>query len=375
TWVCIQGSIDLYLQRHHLGRIRTAAALSLIIFYFTLGFCPIGRCNRSSSPFQGIFIAFIAKAFLSLYGEQYRSNHLFVLRAKAPIYKEGEQLYKQLAESTNLSQIAIDTLIADQNIETWKKRRAGHTPLAQYIKEKGIGVKDQLGIIPDIELVNALAWYKSRGGPKLQKRMKNMKMHCRVVLYQFSQKNGVNNFPLIKTFSQGQGLQIQSKARYPTIWNLQILFNYINTHQPLTSEEIQQTAMAMIVACCAARMTELVQMKVSEIVQEQHSITLQTHTSKSKQIIKHIFIFSKRIGRCCPVKTLLSWTAQREKDSIIHDQIWHNLSKKAPATPQYCSHQLTNIIRRAGIQSPYTGPTIRHAMMTRLRAAGATQPE
>ncbi|KAA6376322.1 MAG: hypothetical protein EZS28_028151, partial [Streblomastix strix] len=83
----------------------------------------------------------------------------------------------------------------------------------------------------------------------------------------------------------------------------------------------------------------------------------------------------KRISRCCPVKTLLSWTAQREKDSITHDQIWHNLSKKVPATSQYFSYQLTNIIRRAGVRSPYTDPTIRHAMMTRLRAAGATQPE
>ncbi|KAA6311912.1 MAG: hypothetical protein EZS28_056027, partial [Streblomastix strix] len=185
----------------------------------------------------------------------------------------GEQLYRQLAESTNLSQIAIDTLIADQNIEIWKKRRAGLTPLAKYTEEKGISIKDLLGIKPDIELVYALSWYKSRDRPKLQKQMKNMKMHCGVVLSQFSHKNDVNNSLLIKTFSNSERLQIQSKPRYPTIWNLQILFNYINTHQPLTSEEIQQTALAMIVAFCAARMTELVQMKVSEIVQEQLSIT------------------------------------------------------------------------------------------------------
>ncbi|KAA6388109.1 MAG: hypothetical protein EZS28_016367 [Streblomastix strix] len=66
----------------------------------------------------------------------------------------------------------IKIMIAAQNIETWRKRRAGLTPLAQYIKEKGISVKDLLGIKPDIELVNALSWYKSRGGPKQQKRMK-----------------------------------------------------------------------------------------------------------------------------------------------------------------------------------------------------------
>ncbi|KAA6393546.1 MAG: hypothetical protein EZS28_010922 [Streblomastix strix] len=90
-------------------------------------------------------------------------------RADKDKYKDGEQLYRQLTESTNMSQIAIDTLIADQNIETWRKRRAGLTPLAQCIKEKGISVKDLLGIKPDIELVNILSWYKSRGSPKLQK--------------------------------------------------------------------------------------------------------------------------------------------------------------------------------------------------------------
>ncbi|KAA6367045.1 MAG: hypothetical protein EZS28_037427, partial [Streblomastix strix] len=166
-----------------------------------------------------------------------------------------------------------------------------------YQKEKGISVKDLLGIIPDIELVNALAWYKSRGGPKLQKRMKNMKMHHGVVLSQFSQMNDENNSLLIKTFSKGEGLHIYSKPMYPIIWNLQILFSYINTHQSSTLEEILQTAMTMIVAFCATRLTEFVQMKFSKIVQELHSITFQTHTSKGKQIIKHIITFKKRIGR------------------------------------------------------------------------------
>ncbi|KAA6379161.1 MAG: hypothetical protein EZS28_025313 [Streblomastix strix] len=45
-------------------------------------------------------------------------------KADKDTQKDGEQLHKQLAESTNLSQIAIDTLIADQNIEIWRKRRA-----------------------------------------------------------------------------------------------------------------------------------------------------------------------------------------------------------------------------------------------------------
>ncbi|KAA6315757.1 MAG: hypothetical protein EZS28_055369, partial [Streblomastix strix] len=36
---------------------------------------------------------------------------------------------------------------------------------------------------------------------------------------------------------------------------------------------------------------------------------------------------------------------------------------------------MTSTIRRAGISEPYTGPTIRHAMMTQRRNVGASQTE
>ncbi|KAA6404257.1 MAG: hypothetical protein EZS28_000215 [Streblomastix strix] len=262
-------------------------------------------------------------------------------------YKEGEQLYRELAELTRLDSTAIDQLIASINPETWRKRRAGLTPLANYLKQNNIITSTLLDNKPDVELVNALAWHKDRGGPKLQKRMKNMKMHCGVVLSQFSQMNDINNSSLVKTYYKGQVLSIQSQPRFPTIWNLQILFSYINTQTPTTSEEIQQIAMAMIVAFCAARMTELVFMKQSEMIDNTHSISLKTQTSKGKQVVIHTITSEERSGICCPL----------------------------PASSEYCSHQLTAIIRRAGITSPYTGPTIRHAMMTRLRAVGASQAE
>ncbi|KAA6394372.1 MAG: hypothetical protein EZS28_010103 [Streblomastix strix] len=133
--------------------------------------------------------------------------------------------------------------------------------------------------------------------------------------------------------------------------------------------------MAMSVAFCAARMTELVFMKQSEMIDDMHSLSLKTQTSKGKQVIIHTITFDERSGICCPVKTLRKWIQQRNTDGISEDQIWYNHTKQLPASSEYCSHQLTAIIRRAGITSPYTGPTISHAMMTRLRAAGATQAE
>ncbi|KAA6394373.1 MAG: hypothetical protein EZS28_010104, partial [Streblomastix strix] len=132
-------------------------------------------------------------------------------------YNEGEQLYRELEELTRLDSTAIDQLIAGINPETWRKRRAGLTPLANYLKQNNINTSILLGNKPDVELVNALAWYKDRGGPKLQKRMKNMKLHCGVVLSLFSQTNDINNSSLVKTYSKGQDLSIQSKPRIPTM--------------------------------------------------------------------------------------------------------------------------------------------------------------
>ncbi|KAA6398721.1 MAG: hypothetical protein EZS28_005753 [Streblomastix strix] len=165
--------------------------------------------NTESSNFRPIGISLDSRQVHERRTETRTRNH----RVNKDKQKDGEQLYRQLAESTNLSQIAIDTLIANQNIETWRKRRAELTSLAQYIKEKGISVKDLLDSKPDIELVNALFWYKSRSESKLQKRIKNMLMHCEVVVSQFSQMNAVNDSHLIKTFSKGNELAdvVQSK--------------------------------------------------------------------------------------------------------------------------------------------------------------------
>ncbi|KAA6398602.1 MAG: hypothetical protein EZS28_005871 [Streblomastix strix] len=102
---------------------------------------------------------------------------------------------------------------------------------------------------------------------------------------------------------------------------------------------------------------------------------IKIQTLKDKQIVKRTIIFMKRIGRCCPVKQLIYRTAQREKYLTELDQIWHNLAKKVFATPQYCSNQVTALIRRADVQFPYTGPFIRYSMKARLGTTGVTQPE
>ncbi|KAA6355025.1 MAG: hypothetical protein EZS28_049448, partial [Streblomastix strix] len=74
-------------------------------------------------------------------------------------YKEGEQLYRELAEQTKLISAAIDQLIAGINPETWRKRRAGLIPLANQLKQNNTNTSTLLSNKPDDELVKTMEWY------------------------------------------------------------------------------------------------------------------------------------------------------------------------------------------------------------------------
>ncbi|KAA6360625.1 MAG: hypothetical protein EZS28_043848, partial [Streblomastix strix] len=232
-----------------------------------------------------------------------------------------------------------------------------------------------LGYRPDAELVNALTWLKSNGGVKYKSKIKSLRTHGFVVLSQFSRMPDISHSPLIVAFSKGLGMQTIPKAKNPTTWNLQILFDYIQTTKFCKIEEKQQVAMALVVAFSAARMTQLVLMKISEMQIMRNQISVKTQTSKGKNKIDHTITFKQRTGLICSVRALRVWLDERRSLKLQSDSLWWNLSKNNTPNADNCSHMLTEIIRKAGVPEKYSGPTIRHAMMTKLRACGATQAE
>ncbi|KAA6357265.1 MAG: hypothetical protein EZS28_047208, partial [Streblomastix strix] len=225
--------------------------------------------------------------------------------------------------------------------ETWRKRRVGLTPLADLTEINHIPLQSLLSDKADIELVNALTWRKSQGGDKLKQILKNMKLHCSVTLSKFSK--------------------------------MKVEINYLQSKH--TIDEQQQTAMVLIVAFSGARMTELVLIKEKEMIQEPTFISFKTQTSKRNVVIDHAIKFYNRNSESYPVKALKQWLNDKRKQGLTNDPIWWNLRKNIQATPDFCSHQLTAIIKRASVPDQYSGSTIRHAMMTRLRDAGASQAE
>ncbi|KAA6361372.1 MAG: hypothetical protein EZS28_043101 [Streblomastix strix] len=102
-------------------------------------------------------------------------------------------------------------------------------------------------------------------------------------------------------------------------------------------------------------MTELEFMKQSEMVNGTHYISL-----KTKLLKENMQPFTQ-----LHLKNVVAF--------VVQLKIQENGSNKE-IQMEFLKIKYV-IIRRAGITSPYTGPTIRHAMMTRLRAAGATQAE
>ncbi|KAA6364690.1 MAG: hypothetical protein EZS28_039782 [Streblomastix strix] len=134
--------------------------------------------------------------------------------------------------------------------------------------------------------------------------------------------------------------------------------------------------MTLVVAFCAARMTDLVLMKISEMSLEKNQISIKTQTSNGGGIkLDHTIVFTKREGPICPVRALRIWHDERKSLRIDSDCLWWNFSKHSVPSPDNCSHLLSEIIHKAGVPDKYSGPTIRHAMITKLRAGGATQAE
>ncbi|KAA6364336.1 MAG: hypothetical protein EZS28_040137, partial [Streblomastix strix] len=172
-------------------------------------------------------------------------------------YFIGEQLFRDLAADAGLVPTTIQQMIDNSNWDTWRKHRAGLTIMARYLKLNEIDSMAQLGERPDIHVVNVIAWLNDLGGKTRKSNLIALKTHTSVVLGQFSKMPNISDSPLIKQFSRCLNLNIDSKARYNVIWDIQKLFGHISNSTFSTPVEIQMKAMALLVSIFAARMTEL----------------------------------------------------------------------------------------------------------------------
>ncbi|KAA6362504.1 MAG: hypothetical protein EZS28_041969 [Streblomastix strix] len=60
------------------------------------------------------------------------------------------------------------------------------------------------------------------------------------------------------------------------------------------------------------------------------------------------------------------------KINIQEESIFWDFKRQTAPSSHYCSQTLITILRQFWIKSPFNGPSIRHATMTKLRASGAS---
>ncbi|KAA6388342.1 MAG: hypothetical protein EZS28_016128 [Streblomastix strix] len=288
-------------------------------------------------------------------------------------YSIGEQLFRDLAAAAGLAPTTIQQIIDNSNWETWRKRRAGLTIMARYLKLSEIDSMALLGERPDIHVVNAMAWLNDLGGKSRKSNLIALKTHTSVALGQFSKMPNISDSPLIKQFTRCLNLNIDSNARYNVIWDIQKFFDHISSFTFSSPEEIQMKAMALLVSFSAAHMTELSRMTMKDLNSSQKNrLIIATIIKKGNKIRNETITLNRLKNQLCSVKALKSWIKSREKINIKEESLFWDFKKHTIPSSHYCSQTLTTFIRQFGIQSPYNGPSIRHSTMTKLRASGAS---
>ncbi|KAA6394316.1 MAG: hypothetical protein EZS28_010152 [Streblomastix strix] len=254
--------------------------------------------------------------------------------------------------------------------------------LATHVLQEGKKMKQlQLKLPPGdliAELINTLEenqFTMIQGGYKLKQRIRKFRIYGCAILSQFSEMKDISKSPLINQFSKNHQLAIEQKAKNNSMWNIQFFFNYIEKRRFKSLQEMQAKIMSLLVAFSAASIVELARMMQSDTQINDEDIFIQTSTTKWEKLRLFTIKLTRKNNNYCPVTALQIWKNEKNRMIVKLLQLWWNFAKQKPATSDDCSHILLDIIKKAGIPEQLTGSSIRHAMMIRLRAAGASQQE
>ncbi|KAA6401491.1 MAG: hypothetical protein EZS28_002974 [Streblomastix strix] len=274
-------------------------------------------------------------------------------------YSAGEQLYRELAQLAGLDQQGIQQMIDNSNWETWRKRRQRLTLMSQYIKLRNIKSEQLIAERPDIHVVNAMAWINELEGKSRKSNLISLKTHVSSMLLQFPKMPKISESELIRNFTRCLNLNMESRDRYDVVWYLDRLLDYIEATDFRSPYEVQLHLMSLLVIFYAARMTELSRMQLSDINQEQDKcMILNTQIRKGNRVRNEQIKLNKTNTKLCLVNTLRKWIDKRRSVKQVGDSVFWNFNKSKSASSTYCSQSLTSLLRNAGIQQPYNGPSI-----------------
>ncbi|KAA6358461.1 MAG: hypothetical protein EZS28_046012, partial [Streblomastix strix] len=183
-------------------------------------------------------------------------------------HAEGEQLFRQIASYVGLEEHTVMNIINSLSPETWRKRRAGMHLFSNYVKEKQVPMEQIVSKKADVLLSNALTWRELQGGDHMLEDLRKMKTHVGMVLSMFSSQDNVGQSPIIAALSNRLELDREQKSKYAVVWNLQMLLDYVRRTGLGSGRQLMRSTMALVVAFSGCRMTELAQMRRSDIIQD-----------------------------------------------------------------------------------------------------------
>ncbi|KAA6357614.1 MAG: hypothetical protein EZS28_046859 [Streblomastix strix] len=219
------------------------------------------------------------------------------------------------------------------SLETWRKRRAALHILNELCEDQNMCLDKLRQMRADKTLVNALTWPNNKGRNKYTQDLRKLKMHGGIAFAMYFNAEDVSKSPIVTSTAKKFDLAIQSKQKYATLWDLDLLLSYVAAQYEVNGRRLMDLTMALFVAFTAARMTKLTRMLIGGINIDEDKMTNKIRVKKRKIEIEYNVEISKWKGKICPVKALLNWLKDDE-----------------------CA-------------------IARHAMMTKLRKYGATQEE
>ncbi|KAA6373434.1 MAG: hypothetical protein EZS28_031040 [Streblomastix strix] len=245
-----------------------------------------------------------------------------------------------MLESIGLGKDAIESMIGSMCTETWRKRRAGIHILNEFILDKNISLEQMKRMRANVILVNALTWRNTKGGTKCLQYLRKLKMHGVIALVMLPNTEEIGKHPLVNAAAKKFELAIQSKSKYTTIWDLDILLVHIVKQKQASDDQLMDRTMAIFVAFTAARMTELTRMTIGGTIIDGNEMKVRIKVKKGKKEIEYEVQVNRQRGQICPVRAIERWMASKNCLKGKDDAVWLDLGERKRLSSLQCSKLL-----------------------------------
>jgi hypothetical protein len=177
----------------------------------------------------------------------------------------------------------------------------------------------------------------------------------------------------------------QPTRRYHTMWDLDVLLHKLRKdygdNDRLSDGELQTKTMMLIMICSACRLAGLARIELpipTEVTDS--TIWLRTVTKQKATVRETVVIRVVTETSLCPVRTTRAWLPRRASlgpGKLFLPSVWHekHVQTGDMLKASDIAEKFKAMLRCAGIATTYSAYSIKHAVITKLFRAGATDAQ